>query len=462
MTDKKTTLGNLAGKLTAGLSRINDEAKRKAEGKPSTPQADEQHIIDDDNLIQDHENVSAPTPKTATQDRLTAKDDDIDDALIIDSEIDEQQPKRKSGMSTKQKLLLIACAALAIFWFTKIRVHAPSPAELAASEVQIIGDDTPGTEKAADIASPPFEFGADKPAQHQPVVTESKSGVDLGFGNAPTVDPANAPIGGDVLTADLNDQFSSLSEDTTETLDPFSGAVTQTPPLAVAQPVNSLAKAPISTPVGKAGEISPQESGNPAPLQAPSDNAFKADGSNSTELGGTGFQNADSSKGVLQDQTAKADVGKLKANLAEKDVRISKLETENGKLKTQLSDAEKDLANAQSKGKTPSKGSQHKPVKTAQTPKPAKPSTSTQRVANAPKPTPRPQLCVTALAQAARNCTTCVAHAFISHKGNMSMVGQGDYIEGLRVNIVGDRLDLQNAQGDVVHKYWSSPNGCDG
>lgn len=343
-----------------------------------------------------------------------------------------------------------------------MRVPAPTPAELAASDVQIIGEDTPAKDKAADIASLPFEFGADKPDQHQPVVAESKGGADLGFGNTPAGDPANAPIGGDVLTADLNDQFSSLGDDTTETLDPFSGSVTPTQPLAVAQPDNSLAKAPVLAPVAKAGEISPPKSVNPAPLQATADNAFKADGSNSTELGGTSFQNADSSKGVLQDQTAKADVGKLKANLAEKDVRISKLETENGKLKTQLTDAQKDLANAQSKGKTPPKASQHKPVKTAQTPKPAKPSTPTQRVANAPKPTPRPQLCVTALAQAARNCTTCVAHAFISHKGNMSMVGQGDYIEGLRVSIVGDRLDLQNAQGDVVHKFWSSPNGCDG
>ncbi|MCF5374167.1 hypothetical protein [Pseudomonas syringae] len=462
MTDKKNTLGNLAGKLSAGLSRINDEAKRKAEGKSSTPLPDDQPIIDDDNLIQGHENVSASTAKTAKQDRLTAKDDDIDDALILESEIDEVQANRKGGMSTKQKLLLIACAALAIFWFIKIRVPAPSPAQLAASNVQTIGEDAQSTDKGEDIASPPFEFGDEKHTQYQPAVADSKGGADLGFGNAPTVDPANAPIGGDVLTADLNDQFNSLSEDTTETLDPFSGAVTQTLPLAVAQPVNAMAKAPVSPAVGKAGEIPPQKSENTAPLQAPSDNAFKADGSNSTELGGTGSQNADSSKGVLQDQTAKADVGKLKANLAEKDVRISKLETENGKLKTQLSDAQKDLANAQSKGKTPQKASQHKPVKTAQTAKPAKPSTSTQRVANAPKPTPRPQLCVTALAQAARNCTTCVAHAFISHKGNMSMVGQGDYIEGLRVNIVGDRLDLQNAQGDVVHKYWSSPNGCDG
>ena len=40
------------------------------------------------------------------------------------------------------------------------------------------------------------------------------------------------------------------------------------------------------------------------------------------------------------------------------------------------------------------------------------------------------------------------------------MVGQGDFLDGLRVNIVGDRLDLQDAKGDVVHKFWSSPNGC--
>src|SRR5690606_39188367 len=89
-------------------------------------------------------------------------------------------------------------------------------------------------------------------------------------------------------------------------------------------------------------------------------------------------------------------------------------------------------------------------------PKPAR----VARPAAKPAVPARPQLCVAAVAQAARNCTTCVPHAFVTHNGNETMLGHGDFIESLRVNIVGDRLDLQNSEGEVVHKFWSSPNGC--
>jgi hypothetical protein len=72
----------------------------------------------------------------------------------------------------------------------------------------------------------------------------------------------------------------------------------------------------------------------------------------------------------------------------------------------------------------------------------------------------RPRVCVKAVAQAARNCSTCVAHAFIVDSGSENMVGQGDFIHGYRVSITGDRLDLQNSDGQVMHKFWSNPNGC--
>ncbi|WP_194936682.1 hypothetical protein [Pseudomonas aeruginosa] len=95
-----------------------------------------------------------------------------------------------------------------------------------------------------------------------------------------------------------------------------------------------------------------------------------------------------------------------------------------------------------------------------------------QRITKAPTRTPvaksspvaiskaRPRICVKAVAEAARNCSTCVAHAFIVHAGAEDMVGQGDFLDGYRVSIVGDRLDLQDKNGQVAHKFWSSPNGC--
>lgn len=74
---------------------------------------------------------------------------------------------------------------------------------------------------------------------------------------------------------------------------------------------------------------------------------------------------------------------------------------------------------------------------------------------------PRPKICVKAVAPPARNCSTCVAHAFLVDTNlEEIMIGQGDFIAGYRASITGDRLDLQNSVGDVVHKFWSQPNGC--
>ena len=296
-------------------------------------------------------------------------------------------------------------------------------------------------------------------SSNSPIEAAGGSDDMLGFGGSGPKDAANSPLGTDALTADLNQQFSGTAEESNEVLDPFTGKV------------NTVAAHPADLPVPESHENAPSAmlpeadlttgsaKGNLAMIGTPGDSPFGGADSNSTELSGTKNQNPDSKKGVLQDQSANADVIALKAKAAEKDSRIGSLETEVGNLKKELATAKHDLktANQGPAKSSPSKVTQHKPVKAVHT---TQRSTPSQRVASAPKAVPRPQICVTAVAQAARNCTTCVPHAFITHRGTETMVGQGDFLEGLRVNIVGDRLDLQNANGDVVHKFWSSPNGC--
>lgn len=456
MSDNTSTLSGLAGRLKASLSKFNDDAKLKAEGKAPHTQPAEHDATD---LHQEDE--LEPLQRNTRNDRLSATDDDITDGLIIDGEAVPQNTKKKVGMSQKQKMLLVAVFIVGAAVYTKMQKTTPLPAEGAKNGAQVIGNEKPASGSGSDIAVPNFELSGSQTHDEKPIPISTNTGHDNGFGSsgAHAQDPANAPIDSNAVTADLNDQFSSMTDDSDQTLDPFSGEVKGAPTQAAEHPV-SVSPQPLKLGLAAPAKVTATETHTGVDSPSNSEGSpFNVGGSKSTELSGTKNQNADSRKGELLDQGANADVAKLKANIAEKDGRIGTLETEIGKLKTDLATATKELADAKGKGKPVPKATHHKPVPVAHT---TKRSTPTQRVASAPKATPRPQICVTAVAQAARNCTTCVPHAFISHKGSETMVGQGDYIEGLRVNIVGDRLDLQNAQGDVVHKFWSSPNGCAG
>lgn len=456
MSDNTSKLSGLAGRLKSSLSKLNDDAKLKAGGKAPHKQPDEHDATD---LHQEDE--LEPMQRSSRNDRLSATDDDITDGLIIDGEAVPQTSKKKVGMSQKQKMLLVAVFIVGAAVYTKMQKTVPLPAEGAKNGAQVIGIEKPANDSGSGIAAPTFELGGSQPHDEKLIPISTSTGHGNGFGSSGThaQDPANAPIDSDVVTADLNDQFSSMTDDSDQTLDPFSGDVKHAPKQAAALPV-SVSPQPQKPVLAAPAKVAATETHSGlGSLSSSEDSPFNVGGSKSTELSGTKNQNADSGKGELLDQGANADVAKLKANIAEKDGRIGTLETEIGKLKTDLATANKELADAKGKGKPVPKATQHKPVPAAHV---TQRSTPTHRVASAPKATPRPQICVTAVAQAARNCTTCVPHAFISHKGSETMVGQGDYIEGLRVNIVGDRLDLQNAQGDVVHKFWSSPNGCAG
>lgn len=432
MSDKTSMLGSLGNRLREGINRINQEAKDRAEGK-----APDSHPIDElspESADSIQEEVTERTSKKGGDEPLFALDDDmIDEGLIIEGDAQPQKPKSK-GLDKKQKLLLIAAVIIGgVYW-----TSSQGPAQMPTEDLQ--GEAQQSTPQEGEVPVPTFELGnaqgTDKPIE---TIDEPVS-FALSGSNSQTSDAANDPIGTDLLTADLNEQLTSLSEEGNEILDPFSGEVKAFEP-----PPSALIEQAKTPDLGAELGLASSEEDSP----------FSGGDSNSTELSGTNSQNADSKAGVLQDQSANADVAILKAKAEEKDGRISKLEAEVSKLKTDLANAKQEVAQAKA-GAAPT-GAKPQPTPAKSTP--PQRSTPTQRVA-APKVVARPQICVTALAQAARNCSTCVPHAFITHQGSETMLGQGDFIEGLRVNIVGDRLDLQNAQGDVVHKFWSSPNGC--
>lgn len=136
------------------------------------------------------------------------------------------------------------------------------------------------------------------------------------------------------------------------------------------------------------------------------------------------------------------------------DVQSEKLTALEGQLKAQSAKIA-ELENALAKKTQP------KPVPAA-APRQvsAKPVSQPRTRSIATQQSVRPKLCVKAVAQAARNCSTCVAHAFVVHNGAETMVGHGDKINEYRVAIVGDRLDLQGGAGTEPHKFWPATNGC--
>lgn len=458
MNDKTSTLKGLAQKLSDGLNRVNQEAKDKAAGKQ--PNQGAANAADDHDEL--HEALGEQATVEPSKERLSAKDgDDIDDGFIIDAEPQPEKPKAKS-FGKGMRLLLIGGLAAGAWYMTSMKaptIPVPADPSSIAQEEPLAGP-APG----AVIEAPAFDLNTpDSPSDQQEdlaIGSSNETGSSLSFGAGNTGDSANDPIGNESLTADLNDQFAAMGEEGTETIDPFSGKLSQSvsPTPTASAPAATQPKTPTAEKTAATATAAADSLGL---LEAPQDSPFSGGHSNGNELGGGNFQKPDSGSGELLDQNANADVATLKASIAEKDGRIGTLEAEMGKLKTDLAQAKQELTNAGSgNGKKPvAQTAQHKPAQPAKTPQR---STPTQRVANAPKAPARPQICVTAVAQAARNCTTCVPHAFISHRGAETMVGQGDFLEGLRVNIVGDRLDLQNANGDVVHKFWSSPNGCAG
>lgn len=434
--NKPGGLGDLIGKIKSGAATF--AASTKKPQREAAADADNAEVIE-------------------PQDNRRPHIDDYDDPLLIDPQ-DQAEPTKPDPkkMSLKKKLVLGAVVvALGVMAkngiFTPASTHKPTTETHQASTETNSHDDKPPLPEMHDgglTAGLPTALGVQ--AVNDPAIGKTLDELQLdgqlqkpliASGKpVPPQDSGSIPADGFGFPTQLANEPAPPLEigtaapqpQTKEHL-PLPGAANS--PFA---PAPEVAPEPISA--GSASPFGELPLGAETPPQTAKVSAEKHD----PVLGSTSLQNPDSSQKPSQQSDA-ADVTKMKAQLAQKDNEIKSL-------KDQL--AMKPGSNNKPAHAKPAVA--HIPKHTAHVAQ----RSSTKAVPPVAKVVSRPKLCVKAVAPPARNCTTCVAHAFVVDAGAENMVGQGDFLDGYRVAITGDRLDLQNSDGQVVHKFWSSPNGC--
>lgn len=440
MSDKKKPggLSDILSKVKAGAATLGANKPKPGSTNETEPTIDSPH----------EGPGQAPRPVI----------DDFDDPLLIDTQ-DQASPEKtaKKTMSTKKKVVLAAvvvCAAVMAktgYFTPGTQHHAPAndPAPVSSKPASDFAHEAKEPEKGLDVGLPSLN----EPPAKDPAVGQTLDQLQLDG-------PFQKPLENHQQTADLSPKA------------PLSGDGFGFPaeaPSAEAAPLNVTAPVPLTTPApapvpdhvvgGTASPFATAPTAQQAPAQEPADptSLFGAIPTPTPAkipprppvlekgdpvLGSTPIQNPDSSPKPSQ-QTNTADVKKMEAQLAQKDQQIKVLE--------------KQLASKQASKPAPAKHA----VATLPKQSPVVAQRSSPRaITPVAKVAPRPKLCVKAVAPPARNCITCVAHAFVVDAGAENMVGQGDFLDGYRVSITGDRLDLQNSDGQVVHKFWSQPNGC--
>lgn len=405
---------NLINKVSSGLSKMNAEAEKRASGKPSS--VEEEELLFEE--VKEHELADQPDPEAK------ATPSDLDGEPLV-ADIQPASKKQKGGLTTRHKIwAAVAMVVLAVVAKNTLDQGRSGPGDQLADQQlsQSNNEDSP----LAGLDD--MSFG--ELTEYSPVE---------GIGEITFDDP---PANSDSVNGDIQLTFDVAPEDSLEPaqemLDPFRMEIADQAPVPE----------PVDMPVLDVN----------GPRDALNDNPFSPSTvSNSPELGGSNSEKLDSGRSELNDLAgpgSDANVVALQTDASDKDNRISELQQELENTRAELKAAEKRVETLaqQRAGQTA----------TQQSSVAARPSPRPRPQSNPVSVPPRPQMCITAIARAARNCSTCVAHAFIVRNDQESMIGHGDYIEGMRVNIVGDRLDLQNAQGQSVHKFWSSPNGCIG
>ncbi len=395
---KPTSIGEMIGKMASGVEKIKAGNKK--------PKIDpESEIIVGEPVDENDPDSLAAVPRSER--REPSLDDD--DFIIGQAEtVPATRPSVKgtlAKLSMKQKAIAAGVVLVAVFALKNHFAGSPSSIE---RQPEIV--DAPFIEE--DLELPSTSLSA------QPV--ESLPGFDVDdhlFAGAATVEAGIEPA------HESEAAFRSFSDDLTLAPD-NSDQMSESPFTAAPLPAST----------------------NDVPTSAPARNGFVNTASFDTTFGGSVDANPDSSKGVLESG--------LNEELAEARKALLAKEASFTDLEKQLQDVTARLKLEQSKQSKPAAAAPKAKAPTPVAKAPARQSPV------ATSPAPRPSLCVSAVAQAARNCSTCVAHAFLTHKGQETMLGHGDFIEGYRVSISGDRLDLQTTNGDVVHKYWSSPDGC--
>lgn len=453
--DKKNGLGDLVKNLQAGFNGLKSGSKNKAD--PAEP------------------TLAAGAANSDATPRDQADFDDHDDLLATDvsaDATDSKQVKRAGGLSnlSSKKKILLAAVCLVAFVLVKNAAFSPK-----ADSTPIASTEQP-TNKSGELA---LDFG--KPETHQAGSDESALPTSP-LGLQPKEDDA---VGKTLDELNLDGPFQVKEEKGKEALankgtpepaalDAFGfpstpgNATTPGNPSTVVssvQPATTVptpATPPVAADMFAANTNSapaigsdPKPESNPfgqqpaAPGQAPeaASSAPTMLGKPAPVLAGTQTYNPDSSTQPRLQANNSAELASIGAQLKIKDELIQSLEKQLQNAKNDVPKKGRTLA-AKQKVRAPSKHASPFAKRTS------------------PQATPvatlsaRPRVCVKAVAQAARNCSTCVAHAFIVDSGTENMVGQGDFIHGYRVSITGDRLDLQNSDGQVMHKFWSSSNGC--
>ncbi|MDF9778814.1 hypothetical protein [Pseudomonas baetica] len=452
--DKKSGLGDLVNNLKNGLNGMKGAGKNKAE--PADPTITEDFI------------------ETESASQNGSEQHDQDD-LLVDPQgspnPDKKKPKNAGGLknlSAKKKALLCAVALIGFF---VVRNAMVTPQSTVSPQTSHDTQNTKAGEMAIDFkhgtaqkgesniaSSLPSPLG-DQPREDDAVGntldelnldeqgpgTEAKA--DLAGAPKPTAEPAALDAFGFPAIAEKTVGNVPAATTSSNSLQPKTVTATSTEPAEIFG-----ASATPATPGTPENKVETNPFGAPKQAQATTpDSSLMSPtmlGKTDPVLAGTQISNPDSSNQPRLQGNSGAEMALMGAQLKAKDELIKSLEK-------QLEVAKNDKpAKAQSrpakpKAVAPAKNS---PAIAKRTPQQIKPVAMLQ---------PRPKVCVKAVAPAARNCTTCVAHAFIVDSGAENMVGQGDNLHGYRVSITGDRLDLQDStNGQVMHKFWSQPNGC--
>ncbi|MHC5194955.1 hypothetical protein ACYSUW_14470 [Pseudomonas frederiksbergensis] len=449
--EKKSGLGDFVNNLKSGLGGMKGAGQRKA--APADPTLTEDFI----------EAESAPQNK---MEQRSATDDD----LLVDPEASPAADKKsKAGgslknLSAKKKALLCVVALIGFFVVRNAMVTPPGAVAPTTPH-----ENQNSNAKAGEMA---IDFGHGSDQKGEPNIASSLSSP---LGDQPNDDEAvgktldelnlDPPGHGHEGKADLAgtskeaaepaalDAFGFPASSEKQTINQVSTNVQPATVAASTEPTELFGSAvtppaPV-IPENKA-ESNPFGGQKPVPAATPEPTMMSPTmlGKTDPVLAGTQISNPDSGNQPRLQGNSGADVALLSAQLKTKDELIKSLEK-------QLEVAKNDKpvkaqsSTAKSKAVAPAK---HTPAIAKRTPPQVKQVAMIQT---------RPKICVKAVAPAARNCVTCVAHAFIVDSGEENMVGQGDSIHGYRVSITGDRLDLQDSNGQVMHKFWSQPNnGC--
>lgn len=409
---KPTALGDLISKMTSGIEKV------KAGSKSPQPDAIAEEEVLVGEPVDEHDGEYAGGHKNGKVEPGFENEKDPlipEDADPLIGEFDNVPPARPTlkeslnKLTMKQKGAAAAVVIIAVFALKNHFSSAPLPHDEAADVA-----DTPSyVDESLELPSPTLTDATPDQAE-MPL-----PGFDM---DDPMLSGMPAPEGEDIAVQQSDSPFPTFEAD-------MPLPVTNTG-LEADSPFAQAPAPVVDVPV--AAEAGAQES------------SFENTSSFDTAFGGIDKPNPDSGKSDLEPG--------LDRELAEAQEALEKNNARIAELEQKLKEANEKLNQTQPRR-----------TEVAATPRPTAPAPRPTRATQSPAaraPAPRPSLCIAAVAQAARNCATCVAHAFLTYKGEETMLGHGDFIEGYRVSISGDRLDLQTTNGEVVHKYWSSPDGC--